>query len=129
MPEPARRRRKRILLVDDSEVALMTERMILQRAGSFELLYARNGREAVSVAREARPDLILLDVVMPEMGGFDACQALRDEAATHEIPIILVTTRGDAEHVETGFASGCSDYVTKPLNGVELIAKIRSLIE
>jgi PleD family two-component response regulator len=120
--------RKTILLVDDSEVALMTERMILQRAGDFDLLYARNGREAVDVARARRPDLILLDVVMPEMGGFDACQELRTRADTQSIPIILVTTKGDANNVETGFASGCNDFVTKPVNGTELIEKIKSLI-
>jgi PleD family two-component response regulator len=120
--------RKTILLVDDSEVALMTERMILQRAGDFDLLYARNGREAVDVARARRPDLILLDVVMPEMGGFDACQELRTRADTQAIPIILVTTKGDANNVETGFASGCNDFVTKPVNGTELIEKIKSLI-
>src|SRR5574337_563176 len=121
-------KRKRILLVDDSEVALMTERMILQRAGEYDLLYARNGRQAVEVARNAHPDLILLDVVMPEMTGFEACHALRQDDPTRGIPIILVTTRGEARNVETGFASGCNDYVTKPLNGVELIEKIRGLI-
>ena len=117
--------RKKILLVDDSATALMMEKMIL-RAEPCELVVAKNGREALDVAAAERPDLILLDVVMPVMDGFETCKQLRQHEATFTTPIIMVTTRGQEQHMEAGFKSGCTDYVTKPVNGPELLAKVRS---
>ena len=116
--------KKKILLVDDSSTALMIEQVMLSRA-TFELLTARDGREALAKATEEQPDLILMDVMMPNMTGLEACRAIRAREATRAIPIILVTTRGDAASVEEGFASGCNDYVTKPINGAELLGKLR----
>jgi CheY-like chemotaxis protein len=116
--------KKKILVVDDSKTALFIESMILKK-GPYQLVTASDGVEAVEKAVAERPDLILMDVVMPRMDGFAACQALRQREDTQSIPIILVTTRGEAANVETGFASGCSDYVTKPIDGVELLAKVR----
>ncbi len=116
--------KKKILVVDDSKTALLSESMILRR-GPYELVTASDGVEAVEKAVAERPDLILMDVVMPRMGGFEACQALRQREDTQAIPIIMVTTRGEAANVETGFVSGCSDCVTKPINAVELLAKVR----
>ncbi len=83
---------------------------------------------AVAVAVAEQPDLIVMDVVMPKMNGFEACRALRDEETTKEIPIIMMTTRGEAENVEIGYASGCNEYVTKPINAMELMQKVESLI-
>ena len=120
--------RKRILLVDDSSTILMMEKLILAN-GPWELVTASNGEEAVQKAATLRPDLILLDVIMPRMGGFEACRAIRTRSDTHAIPIIMVTTRGEAANVEAGWASGCTDYVMKPINAVELLAKVRSLLE
>lgn len=119
--------RKKILLVDDSSTILMMEKFIL-RNDPYVLLTATNGEEAVRKAQSELPDLILLDVIMPRMGGFEACRVLRDTVATKHIPIIMVTTRGEAVNVETGWVSGCTDYVTKPINAVELLAKVRSLL-
>ena len=119
---------KKILLVDDSAVALMATKMIVRRSGKYDLLQASDGEEAVAMAIAEHPDLIVMDVVMPKMGGFEACRALRQEEATKEIPIIMVTTRGEPENVETGYASGCNDYVTKPINAMELMEKVESLI-
>ena len=117
---------KRILIVDDSNTVLMMERMILSR--SYDLIVARDGAEAVSKATAEHPDLILMDVVMPRMNGFDALKEIRAGNTTRDIPIIMVTTRGEGHNVEAGFAGGCNDYVTKPINSLELIAKIRSLL-
>jgi CheY-like chemotaxis protein len=83
-------RKAKILLVDDSEVVLLTEKMLLRNMGDFEILVAKNGRQAVEKARSERPDLILLDVVMPEMDGFEACRAIRGDQATRGIPILMV---------------------------------------
>lgn len=118
---------KRVLLVDDSATALMMERMILDR-GKYEVVTARNGAEAVEKARELLPDLIVMDVMMPEMTGIEACRRIRADAETEAIPIILVTTRGEPEHVEAGFESGCNEYVTKPVDSVELLSKVESLL-
>ncbi len=119
--------RKKILLVDDAETILMMERMILNKAG-YELITAKNGEDAVSKAAAERPDLILMDVVMPKMNGFEACKQIRANDATKTIPIIMVTTRGEAESVESGFESGCDEYVTKPINGLEIVSKVKSAL-
>ncbi|HEV3192158.1 MAG TPA: response regulator [Polyangiaceae bacterium] len=116
--------KKRILLVDDSNTSLMIEKMLLGKA-SYDVTTARDGDEAVKKAIVERPDLILMDVVMPKMTGLEACRALRAHGSTKTIPIILVTTRGERETVEQGYASGCNDYVTKPINGLELLSKLR----
>lgn len=119
--------RKKILVVDDSKTTLFMEQMILRKA-PYDLVTAMDGQEALNKAVAERPDLILMDVVMPRMTGFEACRAIRERAETCHIPVILVTTRGEAENVEAGFASGCSDYVTKPIDSVELLAKIRNYV-
>lgn len=114
---------KKILLVDDAETILMLERMLLHKG--YDLVTAKDGQEAVAKAVAERPDLILLDIVMPKMDGLEACQQLRGKEETKAVPIILVTTRGEAENVQAGFESGCNDYVTKPINGLELLSKVR----
>jgi CheY-like chemotaxis protein len=120
--------RKKILLVDDSSTALMMEQVILSRK-NFELVVARDGEEAVAKSVSERPDLILMDVVMPKMNGFEACRRIKSEPSTKDIPIILVTTRGEAENMEAGYASGCNDYVTKPINGLELLTKLGDFLD
>ncbi len=118
--------RKKILLVDDADTILMMHRMILNK--SYDLVTAKDGEEAVAKAETEQPDLILLDIVMPKMNGFEACQQIRQSETTKEIPIILVTTRGEEQNVEKGFKSGCTDYVTKPINGVELLSKVKNYL-
>ena len=120
--------RKKILLVDDSATTLMMEQMVL-RGQAYQIVTAKNGREAVAAAEREKPDLILLDVVMPEMNGFEACRRIRQQEATRNVPIIMVTTKGEEQNVETGFASGCNDYITKPINGAELLTKVRGFLE
>jgi DNA-binding response OmpR family regulator len=119
--------RKKVLLVDDSETVLMMERMVLSRA-PYQLMFARDGEQAVETALRERPDLILLDVMMPRMNGFEACRTLRQHEAMREVPIILVTTRSEGENVEAGYENGCTDYVNKPFNGPELLAKLKSFL-
>lgn len=120
--------RKKILLVDDSATTLMMEQMVL-RGQAYQIVTAKNGREAVATAAIEQPDLILLDVVMPEMNGFEACRRIRQQESTKNVPIIMVTTKGEEQNVETGFESGCSDYITKPINGAELLTKVRSYLD
>lgn len=119
-------KRKKILIVDDSKVVLTLERSLL--SSSYDLVEARDGEEAVAKAVAERPDLVLLDVVMPKLDGFETCKRLRELPETMAIPIIMVTTRGEAENVEAAYQKGCNDYVTKPINGPELLSKIRNCV-
>jgi CheY-like chemotaxis protein len=119
--------RKKILVVDDSGTARMIEQMALGRS-QYDVVQAKDGMEAVKVARKELPDLILMDVMMPQMDGYEACRTIRAQEETKAIPVIMVTTRGEPVNVETGYRSGCNDYVTKPVNTLELLAKVKSLI-
>ncbi len=119
--------RKKILLVDDSSTILMMERMILAKYG-YELTTAGNGEEALAKAESEKPDLILMDLVMPKMNGLDAVRQLHENQQTSAIPVIMVTTKGEAANVERAFENGCSDYVTKPINSLDLVTKVRSYL-
>lgn len=118
-------KRKRILLVDDSNTALLMEKMILKR---YEIDVARDGQEGFEKATASPPDLILLDVVMPRMDGLETCRRLRGHESTRAVLIIMVTTRSELGNVETGFVNGCTEYVTKPIDGPELLGKVRNII-
>jgi len=119
--------KKKILLVDDSNTVLMMEKMILAK-GPYEIITARDGVEGVAKAKSETPDVILLDVMMPNMNGLDACVAIRADETTAHIPIVMVTTRGEEHNIETAFRNGCTDYVTKPINGVELLVKLQNIL-
>lgn len=119
--------RKKIMIVDDSATILMMQRMILSK-GPYDLVVAHDGQEALEKAPVERPDLILLDVMMPRLGGLEACRRLRQTDVTSRTPIIMVTTRGELENIEAAFGNGCNDYVTKPINGVELLTKVRNYL-
>lgn len=120
--------RKKILLVDDSATVVMMEKMILSKE-NYDLVIARNGREAVERAVSEKPDLVLMDLVMPEMNGLEACKAIRASGnGVASVPIIMVTTRGEEENIEAGYESGCTDYITKPFNTIELLTKLRSIL-
>ena len=125
--EPHAAPRRKILLVDDSATTHMWIRMILNKS-EYDMVSARDGQEGVEMALAELPDLILMDVVMPRMDGFEACRQLRGHRATRSTPIVMVTTRAEARNVETGFLSGCSDYITKPIDGLELLSKVRSFL-
>jgi CheY-like chemotaxis protein len=119
---------KKILLVDDSKTALMMERAILEKRTKYQCVTASDGLEAVSKANDEHPDLVLMDVVMPRMNGFEACKKMREQAATREVPIVLLTTRGEETYMEAGFQSGCNDYLTKPVDGEELVKLLQSYL-
>jgi len=118
---------KRILLVDDSKTALFMERMVLKN-GPYEILTASDGLEAVERALRDHPDLILMDVIMPRMNGFEALRAMRQSVEAKNTPVILVTTRSESHSVEEGYLSGCTDYLTKPFEAAELLAKVGSYL-
>jgi len=115
---------KRILLIDDSTIVLRVVQLILSR-GPYEILLAGDGQEGVERALAERPDLILMDCMMPRMDGIEALRQLRVNPVTRLIPVIMVTTLGGLESMERGFEAGCSDYVTKPIEATLLLAKVR----
>jgi CheY-like chemotaxis protein len=115
--------KKRILIVDDTRTVLMVEKLML--AGqNCELDTASNGREGLEKAKSYRPDLILLDIIMPEMDGIEACRRLKSDPDTKDITVIMVTTKGEPERVEQALIAGCDDYITKPIDKFELTSKV-----
>jgi Response regulator containing a CheY-like receiver domain and a GGDEF domain len=118
---------RKILLVDDSETVLQMEQMILAKS-SYELILARDGEEGVAKALTTQPDLILMDVVMPKMNGFEAVKQLRENAQTRSVPIVMVTSKAEAESMEAGYQNGCSDYIIKPIDQLELVMKVKNLL-
>lgn len=119
---------KKVLVVDDSRTSLFMETMIL-RKHHYEVVTACDGVEAIEQALRERPDLVLMDVVMPRLTGIEACRELRQRPDTRALPIILCTTRGESENVDSGFDAGCDDYVTKPIRPLELLLKVNACLE
>src|SRR5512147_1440309 len=119
--------RKKILVVDDAATARMLETTILT-VSSYDVIAARDGLEGLEKAKLEKPDLILLDVMMPRMDGLEACKRMREEPSTAGIPIIMVTSHGEEGVAEAGQARGCTEFVTKPVDASELLAKVRSCL-
>lgn len=116
--------RPTLLLVDDEPVNLQVLREILQR--DYRLLFARDGHKALSLAESERPDLILLDVMMPGMTGFEACERLKQLKSTQHIPVIFVTALSEEADESQGFACGAVDYITKPISPAIVRARVRT---
>ena len=114
----------KILIVDDEELLVKGIRFNLQNDG-FETVTGSDGLQAVSLARQEQPDLILLDVMMPNMDGLTACQHIREFS---NVPIILLTAKTEDMDKLMGFENGADDYITKPFNILELKARIRALL-
>jgi CheY-like chemotaxis protein len=119
---------KRILLVDDSSTSRMTARMLLADHESYVLSSACDGQEGVEKAIAELPHLILMDIEMPRMNGIEACRQLRQNQLTKNIPIILLTMRGEETFVRQAYANGCNDFLTKPVNEQKLAALIRKYL-
>ncbi|MBA4059060.1 MAG: two-component system response regulator [Verminephrobacter sp.] len=121
---PAHDQRPRLLLVDDEPTNLQVLRHILQ--ADYRLLFATDGERALQVAREQRPDLVLLDIMMPHMDGYAVCCALKADAATASIPVIFITALTDSQDETAGFDVGGVDYLTKPVSPPVVRARVRT---
>ncbi len=117
-------RRKKILLVDDCKVSLLTQELMLT-GPQIEILQAAHGVEALCRAVADQPDLILLDIKMPDVDGLEVLRALRSEEQTRDIPIVLVTACGDPATRSEAIRRGSHDYVTKPVDAQELKTKVK----
>ena len=116
---------KKILLVEDSNTTLLTHRFMIKWRTDYEVIDAANGAEALKLAVTHKPDLILMDVTMPGIDGLEVCRRLRQDAATAKVPIVLLTSRIGDEAVAAGFASGCTAYLTKPVEADHLVDTLR----
>ena len=115
---------KRVLVVDDDAKTVELVKLYLNRDG-YRVLTAYDGVEALRLARESRPDLIVLDLMLPSMDGLEVCRTLRDES---DVPIIMLTARTTDEDKLTGLGLGADDYVTKPFSPRELAARVRTVL-
>jgi two-component system alkaline phosphatase synthesis response regulator PhoP len=124
---PAPQRLGRVLVVEDEPDVAELLRYNLQKEG-WEVVTVANGAEVLRRVREARPDVILLDIMVPQLNGWEVCRRLKQDAETRTIPIIMVTGRVEEGDKVLGFELGADDYVTKPFSPRELIARIRAVV-
>jgi putative two-component system response regulator len=115
---------ERILIVDDDEDVLLIVQTILDNAG-YTAVLARNGREAVEKAIDGQPDLILLDVMMPGMDGYEVCRRLKRDPRTMGIPVIFLTAKSDVGDEEKGLELGAADYIAKPISPPIVMARLK----
>lgn len=118
----------KILIVDDSPTELHVLTQILSKGG-YDTVTAEDGEEGVETAKTELPDLILMDVVMPGLNGFQATRKLSRDATTKNIPVVMVTTKDQDTDREWGMRQGARDYMVKPVKADELLAKVKSLLE
>src|SRR5512137_599313 len=115
----------RILIVEDAPANIQALSSTLKDKG-YQISVATNGRQALEVVARLRPDLILLDVMMPEMDGFETCRRLKESAATNDIPVIFLTAKTETSDIVQGFELGAVDYVANPFNAHELLARVNT---
>jgi CheY-like chemotaxis protein len=118
----------KVLIVDDTETMRLAEQMMLAGEG-YEIDVADDGVEALSKIAQSRPDLVLLDIMMPRMDGIECCRRIKADDRMKDIKVVMVTTKSEYERVKEAFAAGCDDYVTKPIDKNELISKLRDLMK
>lgn len=111
-----------ILIVDDTKDNIS---ILLSLLSDFDILVALNGKKALSLVEKNDIDLILLDIMMPEMDGYEVCRILKSQSKTKDIPILFITAKTDEDSIEKAFESGCMDYVTKPFKPKELLARVK----
>jgi DNA-binding response OmpR family regulator len=119
---------KTILAVDDDENILNLERAILAQEG-FEVIAATGAREALQAIETRSVDLVLLDVVMPEMDGFELCRHIKADPRFKNVPVVFLTARGGGESLAEGFESGGVMYIRKPFTAAKLLAVVGTLLE
>jgi DNA-binding response OmpR family regulator len=119
--------KKKILLVDD-EVDIVTVIRLRLESSGYEVIVARDGKEALNTARSVRPDLIILDLMLPGMDGFHVARMLKYDAHYKDIPIIMLTAKAGEESRKTGAQVGADAYMNKPFEAEKLLSKIRELL-
>lgn len=118
---------KKVLIVEDDPELLELEEGLLRK--EYETVRASTGEDALASIREQKPDLILLDVLLPKMSGFEVCQTLRSDPATRGIPIVMLTGQDKAESLSHGFEAGADMYINKPFSARKLLAVVKAVLE
>ncbi len=118
---------KRVLVVDDEPNIVLSLEFLMRRAG-FEVEVARDGAEALEALAGTPPDLLLLDVMMPELDGFEVCERIRRQPAWQATKIVMLTARGREVERQRGLALGADAYVTKPFSTRELVAQVKAML-
>lgn len=116
------------ILIADDEPNIVTSLEFLMRRCDYEVRVARDGEEALQLVEQFRPDLVLLDVMMPRKSGFEVCRRIRETPALRAIRIVMLSARGRDVEIDRGLALGADAYVTKPFSTKELVAKVRELL-
>jgi DNA-binding response OmpR family regulator len=119
---------RRILIADD-EPNIVTSLEFLMRKCDYEVRVARDGEETLRLAQEFRPDVLLLDVMMPLCDGFEVCRRIRGNPATRAVRILMLTAHGRGAEIDRGLALGADAYITKPFSNKVLVAKVRGLLQ
>jgi DNA-binding response OmpR family regulator len=119
---------RNVLIADDEQNIVISLQYLMKREG-HAVSVARDGREALAAIQRDRPDLVLLDVMMPGLSGFDVCQAVRADPALAGVKILLLTAKGRDTDLAKGLALGADAYMTKPFSTQELAARVRALLE
>ena len=119
--------KSKILVVDDEEPIREYESALLAELG-HEVFTAADGAEALRLAHEQQPDLLLLDIMMPEMSGIEVCQQLRDDPRTRHIRVIVVSGLDSKRALEESIIAGADDFLAKPINALELMVRVRSIL-
>jgi CheY-like chemotaxis protein len=119
---------KKILVADDEPDVLFMTAFSLRTVGGFEVIEARNGLEAVEAAQREHPDLIILDIKMPRMNGYDACRQLQQIEELKDVPVIFLSAKGQRQEIEEGLSLGAVDYILKPFAPEELISKVHQIL-
>ena len=117
-----------ILIVDDVGANINVAMNIL-REGNYNFSFATNGRQAIEIIEDRAFDLILLDIMMPDLNGYDVCKILKENQNTKDIPVIFLTAKADIDSIAKGFSLGAVDYITKPFHAAELIARVSAHLE
>jgi CheY-like chemotaxis protein len=118
----------KVLIVDDNLQNLELLEAYLEDIENVTTLRAIDGEECLAKVREENPDLILLDIMMPRMSGYEVCRKLRTDEATRNVPIIMITALQESADIELGMDVGANDFLTKPVNRVDLIGRVRSFL-
>ena len=116
---------KKVLLVDDSATSRLMHRIIVAKHTNYTVVCAQDGDQALKLANSEKPDLILMDIMMPGMNGLEVCRRLREQKETSSVPIVMLTFRTGKESVQRGVASGCTAYLTKPVEEKELLTTLQ----
>ncbi len=117
----------RVLIADDNQQNCELLEAYLADSG-YDIVFAYDGRQTLDRVAEQSPDLILLDIMMPKLSGYEVCQNLKSKPQTRDIPVLMVTALNEPGDIEKAVAAGCDDFLTKPVNSLELKTRVRSLM-